>query len=223
MKSLVIIGDGETAELAQDYFLNDTNYKIICHVIDSNFKTKDKLGNYDIITIEQLEKKFSKNDICLFIAMGSNKLNTIRTKYYEYFKKKNYNFASYISSKAFVWHDAKIGDNAFILENNVIQKNCIIGNNVTLWSGNHIGHRSKINDNVFITSHVVISGFCNIGKNVYIGVNSTVINNIDVGDYCFINAGCLLKKNYEKYSLINEKHSETSKINTKKYFRLNEI
>ena len=188
MKTLIIIGDGKTAELAQDYFLNDTNYKIECHAVDGNFKTKNKLGDYDVITLEELEKNFLKDDVFLFVAIGSNKLNAIRTKYYEYFKKKNYSFASYVSSKAFVWHDAKIGDNAFILENNVIQKSCVIGNNVTLWSGNHIGHQSKINDNVFITSHVVISGFCNIGKNVYIGVNSTIINNIDIGDYCFINA-----------------------------------
>jgi len=31
-----------------------------------------------------------------------------------------------------------------------------IGNNVTLWSGNHIGHDAMIDDHGFITSHVVI-------------------------------------------------------------------
>ncbi|WP_089697836.1 acetyltransferase [Candidatus Pelagibacter communis] len=220
MKTLIIIGDGETAELAQDYFLKDTNYKIECHAVDSNFKTKNKLGNYDVITLEELEKNFLKDDVCLFVAIGSNKLNAIRTKYYEYFKKKNYSFASYVSSKAFVWHDAKIGDNAFILENNVIQKNCVIGNNVTLWSGNHIGHRSKIGDNVFITSHVVISGFCNLGKNTFLGVNSTVINNIDIGESCFINASSNIKFNLKSFSSVNPKSAEISKISTKKLFKI---
>ena len=33
-----------------------------------------------------------------------------------------------------------------------------IGNDVTLWSGNHIGHDSVIGDHCFISSHVVVSG-----------------------------------------------------------------
>ena len=55
-----------------------------------------------------------------------------------------------------------------------------IGNNVVLWSGNHIGHNTVIRDNCFIASHVVISGFCEIGENCFLGVNSTVINNITI-------------------------------------------
>ena len=49
-----------------------------------------------------------------------------------------------------------------ILENNVIQTNVSIGNNVILWSGNHVGHRSTIEDHVHMSSHCVISGFCTI-------------------------------------------------------------
>ena len=33
-----------------------------------------------------------------------------------------------------------------------------IGNDVVLWSGNHIGHDSTIGDHCFIASHVVVSG-----------------------------------------------------------------
>ena len=52
------------------------------------------------------------------------------------------------------------GDNCFILEDNTVQPFVTIGNNVTLWSGNHIGHDSVIEDDCFISSHVVVSGTC---------------------------------------------------------------
>ena len=55
------------------------------------------------------------------------------------------------------------GDNCFILEDNTIQPFVSIGNNVTLWSGNHIGHDSTIDDHCFIASHVVVSGHVRVG------------------------------------------------------------
>ena len=54
-------------------------------------------------------------------------------------RNKGYQPASYISSNAFVWSNAKIGDHCFIFENNTVQPFVEIGDNVILWSGNHIG------------------------------------------------------------------------------------
>ena len=60
---------------------------------------------------------------------------------YSEVKKKGFQL-SYISTKAFVGVLPNL-ENCFILENNVIQHGVTIGNNVTLWSGNHIGHPLK--------------------------------------------------------------------------------
>jgi carbonic anhydrase/acetyltransferase-like protein (isoleucine patch superfamily) len=69
-----------------------------------------------------------------------------------------------------------------------------IGNNVILWSGNHIGHHSIIEDNVFVSSHVVISGHCRIGRNSFLGVNSTLRDGLNLGAYNTLGAGCLIVK-----------------------------
>ena len=53
-----------------------------------------------------------------------------------------------------------MGDNCFIFEDNTVQPFVTLGNNLVLWSGNHIGHHSTLRDHCFISSHVVISGFC---------------------------------------------------------------
>jgi acyl-[acyl carrier protein]--UDP-N-acetylglucosamine O-acyltransferase len=52
----------------------------------------------------------------------------------------------------------------FVLEDNTIQPGVRIGDDVTLWSGNHIGHDSVIADHCFISSHVVVSGWVRIGS-----------------------------------------------------------
>ena len=96
-----------------------------------------------------------------------------------------------ISSKASIFTN-KIGENCFILEDNTIQPYVEIGNNVTLWSGNHIGHHSIIRDHCFITSHVVVSGGVEIGENTFIGVNATLRDHIKIGKSNVIGAGALI-------------------------------
>jgi sugar O-acyltransferase (sialic acid O-acetyltransferase NeuD family) len=119
-------------------------------------------------------------------------MNALRTRLYVEAKQKGYASASYISSRAFVWRNCRIGEHCFIFENNVIQPFVKIGNNVILWSGNHIGHHSTIKDHCFISSHVVVSGFVEVGESCFLGVNSTVANNITIGDRSLIGASAVV-------------------------------
>ena len=80
----------------------------------------------------------------------------------------------------------------------MIQYHASIGNNVILWSGNHIGHRSVIEDNCWLTSHDVISGFCRIGKNSFIGVNVSVGDRVSIAEDTVLGAGSVTVKNLEE-------------------------
>jgi acetyltransferase-like isoleucine patch superfamily enzyme len=95
---------------------------------------------------------------------------------------------------------------------NTIQPFVKIGNNVTLWSGNHIGHHSTIGDNCFITSHVVVSGGVNIGKNCFIGVNATLRDHINIADKCVIGAGVLLLADVDTEGVYMGTATERSKV-----------
>jgi SAM-dependent methyltransferase len=58
-------------------------------------------------------------------------------------KAQGYELASYISPKC-TNYAKSIGNNCFIFEDNTLQPFVTIGNDVTLWSGNHIGHHSTV-------------------------------------------------------------------------------
>jgi sugar O-acyltransferase (sialic acid O-acetyltransferase NeuD family) len=126
-------------------------------------------------------------------------MNTLRKNIYEEGKLKGYKFISYISSKATLF-DNKIGENCFILEDNTIQPFTEIGDNVILWSGNHIGHHSKIDNHVFFTSHVVLSGHCHVKERAWFGVNSTIRDGITIGEGSLIAMGSLITKTTEDNS-----------------------
>ena len=120
-----------------------------------------------------------------------------RAKYAEA-KRRGYSLVSYVSSRCTNLTEYAVGDNCFILEDNTIQPFVRIGNNVTLWSGNHIGHDAVIEDHVFISSHVVISGHVHVGAYSFLGVNATLRNGIRIGARSLLGAGAVIMADTEE-------------------------
>lgn len=220
MEKLIIIGSGETALLAYEYFTKDSEFEVVGFSVNSEYKNSDELFGLPIYNLESFSDQISPSEYYLFVALSSTHLNRDRTKLYLDLKEKGYKFASYISSRAFLWDNVEIGENCFILENNVLQPFTKVGNNVTLWSGNHIGHRTKICDHVFISSHCVISGFCEIGEYSFLGVNSTLADNVKVAIDNFISMGAVLSKSTQEDGLYKGNPAEKHKLSAKRLCKI---
>lgn len=189
---LVIIGDSAFAEIAYEYFTHDSAFQVVAFAVERQYIKRQSLFGLPVVEFETLEQKFAPAEHSFFAANVYTQKNRLRTRLYLAAKEKGYAPASYISRHAFVWHNVKLGEHCFIFENNVVQPFVTIGDNVVLWSGNHIGHHSTINDHCFVSSHVVVSGFCKLGKSCFMGVNATVANNLTIGDDCIVGAGALI-------------------------------
>jgi sugar O-acyltransferase (sialic acid O-acetyltransferase NeuD family) len=194
MASIVIVGDGETAELAYEYFTHDSEHEVVAFCVEREYASKERLFDLPVVHFEDIERLYSPIDYKAFVAVSYTQLNRVRRRLYEETRSKGYECVSYVSSRAFVWRNAEIGDNCFIFENNVVQYAVKIGNNVVLWSGNHIGHRTVIRNHVFVSSHVVISGYCDIGEHCFFGVNSSIADHITIADDCLVGAGAVIHK-----------------------------
>lgn len=197
-EKLVIVGDGEFAEIAYEYFTYDSIYEVVAFSVEKEYMEKEELFGLPVIPFEELEEIYPPGEYRVFVAITYTQLNRVRTRLYKEAKIKGFKPVSYVSSRAFIWHNVEIGENCFIFENNVLQYHVKVGNNVVLWSGNHIGHRTQIGDNCFMASHVVISGYCEIGESCFLGVNSTVADFLRIGKDCIIGAGSNVVKGTEE-------------------------
>lgn len=221
-KSLVIVGAGETALLAYEYFTHDSEYEVVAFSVNEAFITETEINGLPVVALEQVQSQFSPSEVEAFVAFGSGRLNRDRMKMYQLMKDKGYVLASYISSKAFVWRGVEIGENCFILEDNTLQPFVKVGNNVTLWSGNHLGHRTSVADHCFISSHCVISGYCEIKSACFLGVNCTVENNVTIEKDCFIGARSLIQKSTVEKGVYQEKQTELARVNSHRLFKVKE-
>ena len=191
-KKLLIVGDSAFAQIAYEYFTYDSEYDVVGFTVEEPYLKRESLFGLPVVAFENVEKVFPPESHAFFAALVYTQGNRLRERLYRAAKAKGYAPASYISPRAFVWRNVEIGEHCFIFEDNTVQPFVTLGDNVVLWSGNHIGHHSTIHSHCFISSHVVISGFCEIGTHCFMGVNSTVANNVRIGNHCLVGAGALV-------------------------------
>lgn len=211
-KQLVIFGSGDIAQLAHYYFSTDSAYEVAAFTVDADYVQGKTFSDLPVVAFEEVANKYPPDRYDFFVALSYSKLNLVRKEKYLAAKALGYRLASYVSTRATVLNESRIGENCFIFENNTIQPFVMIGNNITLWSGNHIGHHSTIRDHTFIASHVVVSGGVEIGEQCFIGVNATLRDHIKVGDRCIIGAGALLLADAEPEGVYMGTATERSKV-----------
>lgn len=221
-RNLVIVGDSAFAEIAREYFDEDTPYSVTAFSVESDYLNKDELHGLPVVPFEELEKIYAPDDYDVFVAVTYTQMNRLRARLAKQAKAKGYTLASYISPRAFIWKNVELGEHCFVFEDNTIQPYVKIGSNVVLWSGNHIGHHTVVRDNCFISSHVVISGFCDVGENSFLGVNSTLANNISVGRDNWIGPGVTIIKSTENSALYGAQPTVPSRVTSLRFFKIRE-
>lgn len=194
---IVIVGAGEQAEIACEYFTHDSPHTVVGFAVEAEFRDRDELFGLPVVDFECVAERFPPDRYRAFVAISSTHLNRVRARLFRKVKALGYTCETYVSSHAFVWRDVEIGENSFVFENNVLQYGVSVGDNVILWSGNHVGHQTSIADDCFVSSHVVISGFCKIGRSCFLGVNSCFADETTVAADCVVGAGAVIVKDTE--------------------------
>ena len=195
MAKLVLFGAGDIARLARYYFSTDSEHDVVAFTVDAAYRTADQFEELPLVAVEEVAARYPPPDFKMFVALSYTGMNRVRAEKYAQMKTLGYDLVSYVSSRCSYLSPYQPGDNCFILEDNTIQPFVRIGNDVTLWSGNHIGHDSTIGDHCFISSHVVVSGHVDIGPSCFIGVNATLRNSISIAERTLIGAGAVIMKN----------------------------
>jgi sugar O-acyltransferase (sialic acid O-acetyltransferase NeuD family) len=207
-RRLVILGDGLFAEIAHEYFTHDSPYEVVAFAVERGFASREQINGLPVVEFETLESTHPPSEHSVFAALTYTQMNQLRARLTAAAKAKGYALASYVSSRAFVWRNVELGEHCFIFEDNTVQPFVRIGDDVILWSGNHIGHHSTIRDHCFISSHVVVSGSCDVGERCFLGVNSTLVNDITIGSDSWIGPHCVLTRDVPPSSFYRPARSD---------------
>jgi sugar O-acyltransferase (sialic acid O-acetyltransferase NeuD family) len=221
-RPILIVGDGEFAEITYEYFTHDSPHEVVAFAVERAFLKRDRLYGLPVVPFEDVETRYDPASHGAFVAVTYTQLNRVRARLYAAVKGKGYRPVSYVSSRAFVWRNAVVGENCFVFENNVIQHHVTIGNNVVLWSGNHVGHRTVIRDHCFLSSHVVVSGYCDVGESCFLGVNASIGDRVRIARDCVIGAGAVVVRDTEPGKVYKGDRGGPARVGSLALFKVKE-
>ena len=207
MKKVVIFGTGELAQRIF-FYLKDSDDQVIAFCANKSKIDKEKLLGLPVIAFENIKETFPPTEFSMFIALAYSEMNKKRAKFFNEAKNKDYELYSFVHPSTKIWDEFEMGENCFILANNVIQPFVKIGNNVLIGSNNLISHNTTIGDNCFITSNVTMGGHITMGKNCFVGLSATINQRIKIGNECIIGAGTIITKDINDKEVYAENSSK---------------
>jgi sugar O-acyltransferase (sialic acid O-acetyltransferase NeuD family) len=192
MSKIVLFGVGRGADVAYRFLKRDSEHEVCGFAPERAFLTQDSLHGLPVVPFEEVEKTFPPGEFEMLILLGYQGMNGLRGEKYSQAKRKGYRLASYICSDFFRAEDLRAGDNCFILDNQSISLDVTIGNNVVMWSSNHVGDMTVIEDHAWISSHVTIAANVTVGQGSFVGIGATISNHVTLGKRTFVGANALI-------------------------------
>jgi sugar O-acyltransferase (sialic acid O-acetyltransferase NeuD family) len=223
MSKVVIFGAGKIADEAYFYLSNDSPHEVVAFTVDAEHRHETEKLGLPVVAFENILEIYPPSNFKMFVAVGYQDLNKFRAQKYAAAKLKGYELISYISSRASNFGNVELGDNCFVLEFASIQPCASIGNNVFIWSGNHIGHHARIGDHCYIAGNAVISGNTVVEPYCFVGVTATIGHELTIGAESFIGAGALITKNAVTKSVYISPDTQKFRLDSSAFLRLTKM
>jgi acetyltransferase-like isoleucine patch superfamily enzyme len=198
VSKLVLFGTGRGADVAYRFLSKDSDHEICAFTLDGQHIDRATFHDRPVVAFDEIERHYPPDDYRMLILLGYQGMNGLRAAKYDQAKAKGYTLESYVASGIFRVENIIVGENCFILDNQSISLDVKIGNDVVMWSSNHIGDRTVIQDHAWISSHVTVAADVMVGRRTFLGIGATIANGATVARESFVGADVLVTADTEE-------------------------
>lgn len=217
-KPLIIFGTGKIGEVAAWFFDRDSEYEIIAFVVDPEFIKEKEFHGRPVVASQEALTRYPPSDYSMFVALGYQGMNGLRTKKFEFFREKGYSFAKYVSPDIKV--PLTIGENSIVMDGVLLQPHVRLHNNVFVWGGAMIGHHTEVEDNCWLTGSCAVGGSVHLGKSSFVGLGAIVGHEVIIGDKCMLGAGTVMCRNLPANAVLVAPNTEPHRLNSEQFTRM---
>lgn len=200
-RDLVIVGNGQMAELFCSQFTHSAEYRVVGFAVDREWITAETLLGLPVVPLDELESRFPPDAVCAFVAIGPVKNNAVRAEKFDELRRRGYRLASRIHPQASVSPDATIGENVVIGAFSAVLAWSTVADNVLLGAGSIVGHHCQLHSHAYLALRVTLAGSVVIGERAFLGVGSTVRDNVTIGAGSVVGAGAVILGDVEPNSV----------------------
>jgi len=191
-KQLVIVGNGQMAELFLSHFSKTTDYRVAGFAVDRDLIKQDRLHDLPVVAFEEIESHYPPDSFEAFVAIGPVRNNTVRAARFRELRQKRYRFANYLSPHAVISADAHLGENVSVGHLAIVSPWVTVGDDVLIGAACIIGHHCQVHSHAFLPLQVVMAGSVVIGERAFIGTGAVIRDNVSIGEGSVIGAGSVV-------------------------------
>lgn len=199
MKKVVIYGAGAYGKL---FFCEADRYgaiDIVAFTVDEEYLISEKEFGIPVVPFEMVESIYPPEEYDMIVLCGYTIMRN-RPIMYNKAKAKGYQLINYISPKAMLETDIKMGDNNIIMANAIVGYDCVLGNDNVIRQGVYLGHESKVHNHSIISTGCLLGGRSTVEDMVFFGIGVTARGYITYGKESLIGVGSNVTKNVEPYA-----------------------
>lgn len=193
-RDIVIFGLEELASLAWYVFTHDSDYRVVAFTVDGAYATRAHLHGLPVVPLERLRETFPPDRYAMHLPIGWKRMNALRAEKLAQAREMGYPIVSYVSRRANVWPDLRLGENCEIHQTTGIGPFVEIGDVCMIFGSVTIGHHTVIGSHCYIAGRASISGGAVIGDYCVIGANCTITDGVRIAPRCFIGAGAIITR-----------------------------
>jgi sugar O-acyltransferase (sialic acid O-acetyltransferase NeuD family) len=217
MKKVILAGNAITADILNEYLLQDPRYEVIGLTVDDEYVNQGGIEGVETVPLSKLQQRYDVADYVIIMAVGYNGLNRNREALFDRVKDMGYTVETYIHPDAKIYTESPLGEGSVVLANAVLEPHAKLGADTLVWCNTTLAHHSEVGDHCWIASGSVISGHAVVKNNVFLGVNATVVNKVIVGEFCIIGGGALITKSTKASSVHLARSAEELRFTSEDY------
>jgi sugar O-acyltransferase (sialic acid O-acetyltransferase NeuD family) len=220
MSKVILFGLGRGADVAYRFLARDSEHEVCGFAVDRKYLDSDRFHDLPVVAFEEVERHFPPDEFKMFVLLGYQRMNALRAGKYLEAKQKGYSFISYANSNFYRAEELNVGENCFILDNQSISLDVKIGNNVVMWSSNHVGDLTVIGDHVWLASHVTVAAEVVIRSYCFLGIGATIGNKVTLADRTFVGANALVASDTAENAVCISSEGEHVDVDSTTFLRV---
>lgn len=202
MEDIILLGLGGHAHSVVDSIEQSGKYNIIGFLDTEKMQGKQYKDYHVLDTDDALQKYFNSGIKNAFITIGFMGHGMVRNRLYQRLKDIGFIIPNIIDSTAVIAEDVKLEEGTFVGKKAVINANAKIGEMCIINTGAIVEHDCIVRAFSHVSVGSVMCGGVLVGKQTFIGANTTVIQERNIGDFCIIGAGMVIRKDVEDYNMV---------------------
>lgn len=201
MNQVIVFGLTELSMVVARSARRDKAFKIEAFCVDRNYLPSSLVfEGAPVVPFDEIGSCCPPEQFSFLCLMSWKHRNRVRAEKVRQISAMGYGFAKYISARAELFPETKVGDNTVILDGVVAGPNVEIGENVVLWQGCTFAHDDYVGNHVYLAPRVAVAGCVKIGERCFIGINASLRDKITLGAGTSVAMGSTVRCNTEPES-----------------------